>query len=344
MASNDYAVVVGINYYSCLDPLNGPENDALDFKKWLISPEGGALPTDGHTIQLVLSRDYEQVTKGDFINQEPTLQKVLNAFDNIMEQVSTSPGRRLYIFMAGHGITPQNDMDEVALMMANASLQRTYTIPGRKYVQWFREAALFEEVVLFMDCCRDNVPYAPLHGPYWRTQVREDAVNVKCYLGFATKWSQKSQEIPFDVQGKKRYMGLFSHAVISILNSGRLTGNQLKELVINYMQLLAPDGLDQDPQLIPDPSCDIVFSENAKPVEKSIVPFKISFNPDRVGTQMVIARVEDGRMKNYCGPHIATEQTWDVELPWGFYVIQERGSNEIQMLQAIGTETQNVKF
>jgi uncharacterized caspase-like protein len=36
MACNDYALVVGISKYPALGDLSGPENDARDFRDWLI--------------------------------------------------------------------------------------------------------------------------------------------------------------------------------------------------------------------------------------------------------------------------------------------------------------------
>jgi hypothetical protein len=42
--TRDYAVVVGVNHYKKLQLLEGPINDAISFKDWLVNPDGGDLP------------------------------------------------------------------------------------------------------------------------------------------------------------------------------------------------------------------------------------------------------------------------------------------------------------
>ena len=44
MATNDYAVVVGINHYPGLSDLKGAENDARAFQDWLVRKDGGNIP------------------------------------------------------------------------------------------------------------------------------------------------------------------------------------------------------------------------------------------------------------------------------------------------------------
>jgi len=60
MANNpeDYAIVVGINYYPALRKLKAAEKDATLFAEWLMSPEGGGLPPDN--VRLILSSNYEK--------------------------------------------------------------------------------------------------------------------------------------------------------------------------------------------------------------------------------------------------------------------------------------------
>jgi hypothetical protein len=44
MATDDYAIVVGISAYPYHGNLSGPENDAKAFYDWLIDPQWGAVP------------------------------------------------------------------------------------------------------------------------------------------------------------------------------------------------------------------------------------------------------------------------------------------------------------
>jgi hypothetical protein len=69
-------------------------------------------------------------------------------------------GRRFYIFLAGHGITPLRAaspiMDDTALLMADADTSDLLHLAGLGYAEWFRTAGAFDEIVLFTACrmCR----------------------------------------------------------------------------------------------------------------------------------------------------------------------------------------------
>src|SRR5688572_17736192 len=141
MAMPDCAVVIGISRYPDLGALQGPENDANDFFDWLTTKPFE--PLDPVNVEMVLS--------SKFTGRNPQTGDIDSAFDRILAKPpgpNGTIGRRLYIFMAGHGFSPT--VDDAALLMANAAKGSTgYHIPGRPYANWFREAFCFEEVVLF---------------------------------------------------------------------------------------------------------------------------------------------------------------------------------------------------
>ena len=84
-------------------------------------------------------------------------------------------GRRLYIYMAGHGIAPGEN--QTALLMANANYDKRrygtgYHVIGEYVAGWVADAHYFDEILLFMDCCREiqavpapNMPWGPLRDP-----------------------------------------------------------------------------------------------------------------------------------------------------------------------------------
>ena len=333
MAANDYAVVVGINHYPNppLSDLQGPENDALGFKDWLVSPTGGAVPDVN--IHLILSRDFP--AGGKPMAAKPTTGEVDLAFEEILEQVKDqAPARRLYMFFAGHGIAPPATLDEAALLTANAGRNRMgHNIPGKMYARSIQLSAMFQEVVLFMDCCRDNYVRGRFHNPTWDETPRVDAADTVVFTGFATKWSRKSREKALEDQGPVQ--GLFSHAVLTALRGGRLTGSQLRDRVHNHLRLLVPDGNLQEPKFeVPDP--DILFSEDAAPPSSRVT---ITFVPWTVGKQVV---VEDGKFKK-CREGEATAEPWEIALDISRHRIRETVSGRELIFDVLEGNT-NVEF
>jgi hypothetical protein len=105
MAASDHAVVVGISRYPFLGDLSGPENDAMDFAGWLLDAGGGNVPPGN--VQRILSSDWALST--DPLDAEPTTTRLEAAFDRLFEwgeRNSGKAGRRLYIYLAGHGFAP----------------------------------------------------------------------------------------------------------------------------------------------------------------------------------------------------------------------------------------------
>jgi len=337
MNDNDYAVVIGINKYpsSLLDNLEGPERDACEFKEWLLSPKGGAIPDDGNHIHLILSRDF-QFDNDPFL-AKPTTLEVDNAFLKIMKQVQDDwPARRLYIFLSGHGISPQSDLDEAALLMANADdLAMGHNIPGRLYAKWFRAAALFQEIVVLMDCCRDNMQHAPPHLPPWNDLVRLDARDVKYLYGFATKWSKKARERKIGHDNEVR--GIFSHSLLSVLKSGRLTGSQLRDRVYNHLKQVMGENDYQEPDFDVKPEDGIILSEAAGSAK---IPVVISFEAGTIGHTVTI---ENGDFDD-CGTLEASVDPWEIPLEIGKYRIIDKINGKKDTFRVLGGDRIEFKF
>ena len=324
---HDYAVVVGITHYPNppLSDLAGPENDAQGFQRWLLSPGGGALlPQNVH---VVLSSQFPNA--GNPLGQGPLNSDIILKFDMIMAAVQGQPARRIYIFFAGHGIAPrtglvmETDLDESAILMANAGSNRWgYNIAGRLYAESFRAAAMFQEIVLIMDCCRDNLPGASSPPPPWGASQMLNALSVKRFYGFATKWSRKSRERPFGASVE----GIFSHSVLAALNSGRLTSAQLKDFVTNDMDknLRATQKPD-----FPLPDEGIIFSEDASPAQ---FPVTITFAPATIGHEIEIL---DGRF-NSCHTFQASAVPWQGSLVVGKYGIRDNVTKRALVVDVLG--------
>src|SRR4051794_25295514 len=105
MNDRDYALVVGISRYPALSKdgfvkdLQGPDNDALAFKQWLIDPKGGAVPEAN--IRFVRTADLEHADAPD--DPKPAQEAVHALFDWLLHmgegQDKPIPvGRRLYVY------------------------------------------------------------------------------------------------------------------------------------------------------------------------------------------------------------------------------------------------------
>jgi hypothetical protein len=262
MAGDDHAIVVGIADYPKLDPLSGPENDALDFAAWLQDANGGALPAGN--IDTILSSD--PLPAGVPPSPHPTMDKLDAAFERLIEASELNGGhggRRLYVYLAGHGCAPT--INEVGLLSATASQLRIGDyLAGRLYADWFRQAAFFDEVVWFMDCCRENYPRVPMRPPPWASVISTH--QSKYLYGYATQFTQPSREGLDPSSGQVR--GLFTLALLAGLRDadrdakGRLTSSALADFVFNYMTNMAGTivgGLVQDPQFDFQGNREVVF-------------------------------------------------------------------------------------
>jgi hypothetical protein len=341
---DDYAIVVGINRYPGISPLRGPENDARAFRDWLVSPSGGKLPAgDRKRLKLIVSSDYPESDEPRGAN--PTLELVEGAFYELFKlALKGKIGRRLYVFMAGHGFAPSMGfspgLDESALLMANAEKQALgYHIPGGVFVDWFRAAAAFDELLLFMDCCRDDYSRTAPHLPPFNELKRPEAASVKYFYAYATKWSYKAREKEV---APGLFHGLFSHALMEGLNgaaadrAGRITGQTLSAYIFNRLPSLSPEK-PQEPRFDFEPQRDIVIAENAVASRPNVrIRFVLAdenaevelYGPDR-------QLIERGRIQN---------GVWERALDRGLYKLQLTGTRRSQLFEVPGGEEVDVEF
>ena len=335
MAADDYALAVGIARYPGLSNLQGPENDAGRFHEWLVSPCGGDVPEN--QAFLVLSSHF-----GPFAQRRdarPIIQDILNHFECMIEtgkQRGGRAGRRLYIFMAGHGFSPT--LEEAALLMANANMDSMgYHIPSRTYALWFIASALFDEIVLLMDCCRDDYPYTNLALPPWGMIHAARAYKVRHLYGFATKWSRKSRERVIAEGGEIR--GLFTWSLLKGLQGGavdqqgRTTGASLKNFVHNYLPKLLPQDQYQEPNFEGDE--DIVFTQG-RPVSTTHVLITFGQLAQHATAQLFNASFD---LK---GQHAVKDGTWEVDLEPGIYRLLVPCTGQKLLFEVIGGGVINV--
>lgn len=251
MATDDgyYAIIVGIKYADdALNTLQGPENDARSFCDWVVLPDGGGVPEDDTHRQLILSSSFGGVV-------EPTAARVVAAFEALDAIANRNGdaglrrrvGKRLYIYLAGHGFAPSNRDDETGLLVADAKFgDYQQHILGRYCAEWAYKAYYFDEIILFMDCCR-----TPLHtNPVLNFKPREINAagfeKVRRLYCFACRWSFKTRER--EMPPDSSWRGVFTTALLEGLKGaaaderGRVTAESLYRYLKNFTQCyMSPD-------------------------------------------------------------------------------------------------------
>lgn len=274
----DRALVVGINRYPSagVDPLEGAVADATRFHEWVTNPAGGGITEAGHAVLLTTPP-----IQADGDLPRPISPDLQEFFYKLIQTHAAHPGRRLYVFLSGHGISPssQESVRNAALLMANAMQPNNYhCFPGNVWAEGVRSAALFREVILIMDCCRDINNTATVSGHIFG-EPSEDAKNCVLLEAYATQWGSKSRELELPPDGKKR--GVFTYSVLEVLNSGRMNGTVFKAAVKAHLKRTLDDEKKRQQTEIrgnpEDTALDqIVFNENAA---KSRVPIRINGHP-----------------------------------------------------------------
>jgi Caspase domain len=305
MASDDWAIVVGVWLYPGLQDLGGPENDAVAFVEWLKSSAGGDVP-ESHMTLILSSQCSPPFGSAD--TARPTRDAIEKAFDvlNAIAQNNSTKlkglrvGRRLYLYFGGHGFSPVKD--ESALLAANSTAQNLrYHIPGRAWAEWFHTANYFDEIVLFMDCCRSTDRNWPVNPVGWSTVIGpKQGFRFFC---FGTKWRKVSWERPMQ-DGKVH--GVFTTALLTGLKGGAadpetglVTAKTLQSYLYNYMKdFFAPDlrGLvPQEPEVL---------------------------DLDNAGNNLVFAKLDPPRFTVTIHPHPSAVGKKIAILDANFYVVE----------------------
>ncbi|HEV2373871.1 MAG TPA: hypothetical protein VGS19_17070 [Streptosporangiaceae bacterium] len=323
MAPDDRAIVVGISRYPELGNLDGPENDARAFEAWLRSPSGGGLQEDH--VDRILSSDFPPCQ--NVVSAKPTTEAVKEAIDKlhfIGESGEARVGRRLYLFMAGHGFAA--GFRDARLLMANAAATRTgHHFPGPPYADWFRESAYFNEVVLLMDCCLENYKFSPLQPCHLDPVTDSGGAKqpVRYYYGLASQFGRAAREVRDDTSGEIR--GVFTATVLDGLwqgpvGGGDVTGDWLTDFVRTHMPPRLSGQPSQRPVIDYEPSDDIVFAHCAP------TRYQVLIHADPAAQSQEVEMC-DGAL-NVLPPSGRSNGTWEWELGPGMYKWRYRGSGD----------------
>jgi len=262
MAFNDhFAVLLGINLYPGLRNLDGPENDIDAFHDWLRDPAGGNV--EPKNIQVIKSTHFPPAAIPNDAN--PQERAFISCLDKLVRDPARNwlsrVGKRLYIYMAGHGFTAGSVINDPALFSAVAQNGDTAHIAGYRYASKIANAGFFDEIVLVMDCCQDVLKASQVVDPTWSPPDRNKLKDVRVLQAYGAPRGQAAFEREETPGGPKR--GFFSKVFIEALrtakadqSNGYVTGATLHDQIAQlwsdrYLaetgyqpQILTPGGFD----------------------------------------------------------------------------------------------------
>jgi hypothetical protein len=220
VAADDYALLVGIKRYPGIRDLEGSENDVDEVGRWLEDEEGGAvLPKH---VTRVITKTWHPP---DGEPARPTLADITPFFKLLLLRQQTQVqnggekllGRRLYIYLSGHGFNAA-ELSQAALCMADADASvRDYPhLGGATYADRIGNYGMFKEVLLLMDCCRQSIPQMEINRPTFPPPEPPDPAK-KFFWGFATSSGTLAAEAEMTVKGVRKKHGIFTALLIDAL-------------------------------------------------------------------------------------------------------------------------------
>jgi hypothetical protein len=360
MPRDDYAILMGISHYADpgFPPLQGPPRDVARFHQWLIDPKGGDVNPNQITSIVSpaspanVNPDQTPPTFNDF---QSTFKQLITGGGNNIQYHSNS---RLYLYFSGHGFCEyQNAMPHAAIYAANASRWAHYNIAGTLFALWAKEAAVFGEIVLVMDCCRD-VEATKTLSPTFLPAITNlgSARNVKLFCIYAAPKGGKAQERP-SPELNNQVHSLLTHALLDAFQhappdeKGNVTGQIIKGYLEDAWPTLCGSTPADPPEIYIPPKGDITFFR--QPSARLLQKFRVSawLTGDPV-------EIYDGRNQRFASLNLpepgaaSVVVTWadqtsetvpisdgaiGIPLPAGFYrVLLVSGAKERQQLFQAG--------
>ncbi len=266
--TNDYAILVGIGKYadaSSFPELLGPANDVALMRDWLVSPDGGKINPDNITTILSPSAISPEL---DLDSVPPITEDFKRAFKKIVRDKDghfVSRSARLYLYFSGHGFCEKKSLTpQATLYAANATREFPENIFGSYYALLARDKALFSEIVLIMDCCRDAEINRPPDIPPVNEAGSSAAGDVRLFCAYAAPKGGKAQERPIAERGNRTH-GMLTHAIMKAFVEARpdagalISGAALKRHLLETWTALCGSTPASPPEIVLPTGEDILF-------------------------------------------------------------------------------------
>ena len=240
--------------------------------------------------------------------------------------------------------------------MANATPRRSGNhIAGRLWAEWIYESGYFDEIALFMDCCRDSYTTVEMRPAHINRVLNTNGINDrKRFYAYGTEWDRKAWERLNPMDNKVH--GVFTTALLSGLrgqaadkSTGSITAASLKDyLHQNMVNFLSPAELAANPALSTDAhvvdltkSTDPMIFGSIPVAEVKKVKIRIHVPATEVAKNAGIYGNDDAipvESEN------AVPSLWELELPSGLYEVRlASGASELFKVNP-SLESQDVRF
>jgi len=184
----DFGLVVGVDHYPRFHSLEGAAADAIAFHAWMCDPDGGGVAIE-HAC-LITSTPEPPRPLQDHVDEQVV--ELVQAADAL------GGARRLYVYFSGHGaMCIDGDYDDVALLLAKWSptLARL-ALSSNRYCSALGGLGLFEEVAMFLDCCRTTVVDAVGLPPTFTCRPASRGSPGRAFIAYATEAGRPAFERP----------------------------------------------------------------------------------------------------------------------------------------------------
>ena len=316
----DFAVVVGVARYPELSAqgvavdLDGPNNDALAVRDWLVDPDGGRL--EPANVRMVRSADFEPL---DPLDPQPARARIERELKWIEQQTEAAAGNRLYLYFSGHGFSPV--LEEGALFTAEATQTSPEYVYAHAWMRWFRKAQRFRETVLWMDSCMNYEQSIPVNEVLMRPKIGT-GVPGPAFIALAAQTKSALEHSMPDGQ----VHGVFTWTLLQGLRGGaadergRITAESLRNFLYTVMPEFLPasarhsSSVDLQPFVRADEG--MVFRRlPARPK----YPVRLVFPASSVGTEL---RIWTGRPLAQVTSAVLSSAEWTGDLLRGVYVAE----------------------
>lgn len=230
---DDYAVVVSINdYLEGIPTLKGAINDGELFCEWLVNPVMGGLNPDNVYF-------YASQSPTDSLPIRSFVEDHLGTFFTKASGAGIPVGRRLYLFLAGHGYSSPNVRSGPALVMANARSDMIRGLLGWKAADAMHGTGIFSEVMLVMDCCAEVAGHAELDcflPRYLNPSLPQKAFVYVQAASVGAMTAEQLMDHPLRQSEAQRWQGLLTNTLLKALvtaadPSGDVTSGSLKRYI-----------------------------------------------------------------------------------------------------------------
>jgi hypothetical protein len=254
MTDPDWALVVGIAKYPTFgntsaepNDLRGPINDAVavaDVLKNVLGVQNITLLTSDKNN----GTDWADPPRPVVDDIDRWFMKIIRQSDaNVAAGKEPKVGRRLYVYLSGHGLAPEKS--KRALVSSDA-LAKTYVkhFLATTWHDRLINSRFFAEYVLFMDCCTQaRVTLIPSDPPFELKPIL--VPQPPQVVGCAAKFGEMAVELPLGPNGE--FHGVFTFELVRGLRGAAAnpkTGGIRTGDLLGYLYQAVPQHIDKLPE------------------------------------------------------------------------------------------------